>query len=117
MCVLSIKVPIQKKAGNLFNEPCRLLFLCFFMRKWLVSRVHIQEAKKILKNNFKCIYSIMKYFNRKIVNKCMSLHVCHWLPSKLELCHSFWNQETLYSGLWLLYCIHYSLTNITKMCF
>ena len=22
MCVLSIKVPIRKKAGNLFNEPC-----------------------------------------------------------------------------------------------
>ena len=23
MCVLSIKVPIRKKSGNLFNEPCR----------------------------------------------------------------------------------------------
>ena len=22
MCVLSINVPIQKKSGNLFNEPC-----------------------------------------------------------------------------------------------
>ena len=22
MCVLSIKVPIQKKSGNLFNDPC-----------------------------------------------------------------------------------------------
>ena len=24
MCVLSIKVPIRKKTGNLFNDPCRL---------------------------------------------------------------------------------------------
>ena len=22
MCVLSIKVPIRKKAGNIFNDPC-----------------------------------------------------------------------------------------------
>ena len=22
MCVLSIKVPIRKKSGNLFNDPC-----------------------------------------------------------------------------------------------
>ena len=47
MCVPSIKVPIRKKSGNIFNEPCRLLFLCFLMRKQLVSRVHAQEAKKI----------------------------------------------------------------------
>ena len=26
MCVLSIKVPIQKKSGNLFNNPCSLKF-------------------------------------------------------------------------------------------
>ena len=25
MCVLSIKVPIRKKSGNLFNEPCILI--------------------------------------------------------------------------------------------
>ena len=73
MCVLSIKVTIRKKSGNVFNEPCRLLFLCFLMRKRLVSRVDTQEAKNILKNTFKCIYNIMKYFNRKIVNKCLSL--------------------------------------------
>ena len=24
MCVLSIKVPIRKKSGNLFNDPCIL---------------------------------------------------------------------------------------------
>ena len=71
MCVLSIKVPIRTKSGNLFNEPCRLLFLCFLIRKLLVSRAHTQEAKKIFKNTFKCIYS-MKYFNRKIVNKYLS---------------------------------------------
>ena len=46
MCVQSIKVPTRKKSGNLFNEPCRLVFLCFLMRKRLVSRVLTLEAKK-----------------------------------------------------------------------
>ena len=45
MCVLSIKVPIRKKSGNFFNDPCRLLFLCFLIRR-LILRVHTQEAKK-----------------------------------------------------------------------
>ena len=27
MCVLSVKVPIRKKSGNLFNEPC--LYIIF----------------------------------------------------------------------------------------
>ena len=30
MCVLSIKVPIQKKLGNLFNDPCMCLCVSFF---------------------------------------------------------------------------------------
>ena len=76
MCVLSIKVPLGKKSGNLFNEPCRLLFLCFLMRKWVcIESTHTKSKKehKIKKNTFKCIYSIMKYFNQKVVNKCLSL--------------------------------------------
>ena len=28
MCVLSIKVPIRKKAGNLFNDPCVCVCVC-----------------------------------------------------------------------------------------
>ena len=27
MCVLSIKVPIRKKSGNLFNEPCVYIYI------------------------------------------------------------------------------------------
>ena len=27
MCVLSIKVPIRKKSGNLFNDPCIFIIL------------------------------------------------------------------------------------------
>ena len=27
MCVLSIKVPIRKKSGNLFNDPCMCLYI------------------------------------------------------------------------------------------
>ena len=30
MCVLSIKVPIRKKSGNLFNDPCIFNFLKTF---------------------------------------------------------------------------------------
>ena len=31
MCVLSIKVPIQKKSGNLFNDPCIYICLCIYV--------------------------------------------------------------------------------------
>ena len=40
MCVLSIKVPIRKKSGNLFNDPriCVCLsvyvYMCVFMREY-----------------------------------------------------------------------------------
>ena len=27
MCVLSIKVPIRKKSGNLFNDPCTYIYI------------------------------------------------------------------------------------------
>ena len=30
MCVLSIKVPIRKKSGNLFNDPCKLKIFTHF---------------------------------------------------------------------------------------
>ena len=33
MCVLSIKVPIQKKSGNLFNDPC-ILYIYDFGFVW-----------------------------------------------------------------------------------
>ena len=31
MCVLSIKVPIRKKSGNLFNDPHTYLSFCFLL--------------------------------------------------------------------------------------
>ena len=43
MCVLSIKVPIRKKSGNLFNEP-RILF---FFLPFLISSQLQQINKKI----------------------------------------------------------------------
>ena len=46
MCTINKSAHMKKKSGNLFNEPCRLVFLCFLMRKRLVSRVLTQEAKK-----------------------------------------------------------------------
>ena len=42
MCVLSIKVLIQKKSGNLFNDPC--MYLCVFVFKWLILKnLHIKS--------------------------------------------------------------------------
>ena len=33
MCVLSIKVPIRKKSGNLFNEPCIYIYIYIYIWK------------------------------------------------------------------------------------
>ena len=47
MCVLSIKVPIRKKSGNLSNDPC----ICIYIYLWACTR-------NILGNMFKIIYNI-----------------------------------------------------------
>ena len=31
MCVLSIKVPIRKKSGNLFNDPCIYIYIYIYI--------------------------------------------------------------------------------------
>ena len=31
MCVLSIKVPIRKKSGNLFNDPCMYIYIYIYI--------------------------------------------------------------------------------------
>ena len=51
MCVLSIKVPIQKKSGNLFNDPRICLCLCIYMS---YSHIHIHNTNisgNIFNNN------------------------------------------------------------------
>ena len=62
MCVLSIKVPIRKKSGNLFNNPriyiyiYRIGFVVFFLKKYIYiyiyiyiyyQYVNIQRIKKV----------------------------------------------------------------------
>ena len=42
MCVLSIKVPIRKKCGNLFNDPCKLYF-----KQFSLASVHSLIVKNI----------------------------------------------------------------------
>ena len=37
MCVLSIKVPIRKKSGNLFNDP--RLYICVYV--YIYIRIYI----------------------------------------------------------------------------
>ena len=36
MCVLSIKVPIRKKSGNLFNDPCIII-----MNKYILDFIYL----------------------------------------------------------------------------
>ena len=36
MCVLSIKVPIQKKSGNLFNDPCICVCVSMCVNDYLI---------------------------------------------------------------------------------
>ena len=43
MCVLSIKVPIRKKSGNLFNDPCMYIYMYIYIYICTVSwgcRIH-----------------------------------------------------------------------------
>ena len=41
MCVLSIKVPIRKKSGNLFNDPRNNLFVFRFQIFLFLSRFYV----------------------------------------------------------------------------
>ena len=43
MCVLSIKVAIRKKSGNLFNEPCIFIYICVCvcMCSWVIHYIYI----------------------------------------------------------------------------
>ena len=43
ICVLSIKVPIRKKSGNSFNEPC--IYISPF---WLKTRTQSDKLKKLV---------------------------------------------------------------------
>ena len=55
MCVLSIKVPIQKKSGNLFNDPHMFFYQTFCVPcdfLWSASQHLFNKNKNIeLKNN------------------------------------------------------------------
>ena len=42
MCVLSIKVPIQKKSGNLFNDP-RIYFLKIILKNDIAEKRAVSE--------------------------------------------------------------------------
>ena len=71
MCVLSIKVPIRNKSGNLFNDP-RIYALSLILRniysivnyiiyiyiEWERGREREREREKIV---YKCVY----YYNKK----------------------------------------------------
>ena len=50
MCLLSIKVTIQKKSGNLFNDPCILNLVWFGLVLWHIYYCKLLNAKSFLLN-------------------------------------------------------------------
>ena len=55
MCVLSIKVPIQKKSGNLFNDPCT--YISYVICKYSFDNIFLHT------NNFKYCYVTLTILN------------------------------------------------------
>ena len=49
MCVLSIKVPIRKKSGNLFNDPCMIgITVSFMSHNIFKSQAKLNTAIKLM---------------------------------------------------------------------
>ena len=53
MCVLSIKVPIRKKSGNLFNDPGIYIYIYIYIGfdyfpRLLLPKFHVLKRKVII---------------------------------------------------------------------
>ena len=54
MCVLSIKVPIRKKSGNLFNDPCVCVCVCVYIYIYIyiyIYKVFAKESYWLIREN------------------------------------------------------------------
>ena len=49
MCVLSIKVPIRKKSGNLFNDPRIYIYIYIYTHKHTSICIYIHGQKLLEK--------------------------------------------------------------------
>ena len=65
MCVLSIKVPVRKKPGNLFNDPC----ICFSIKPFVFH-----------------VSSFGQHHNTKVDNKIINHHGT-WITYKRQFCY------------------------------
>ena len=75
MCVLSIKVPIWKKSGNLFNDP----------RICLSQSVHIYQSISVCL--YLCIYlSILSVSVYSYLSIYLSMSVSVWLYLSISVC-------------------------------
>ena len=48
MCVISIKVPIRKKSGNLFNDPGMFVYLYCCMNRYGMIQMNIHMDTYLL---------------------------------------------------------------------
>ena len=64
MCVLSIKVPIRKKSGKLFNDPC--IYIYIYIKKWINGALNCETYSSL---------EGVSYYHR-IVTAKMCLNLC-----------------------------------------
>ena len=74
MCVLSIKVPIRKKSGNLFNDPriCRCFFF-FFVVCTCLHNINLENVCSAELNSNRIIECIYPTLSRSETCESMSL--------------------------------------------
>ena len=80
MCVLSIKVPIRKKSGNLFNDPRIFLHIYIYMCTYLNTHVYIwiiwyRYTYILYIYKCACMYTCMCVCVCVCVCECVCVHV------------------------------------------
>ena len=50
MCILSIKVPIRKMSGNLFNDPRIYIYIYIYIYIGSISRIHSENLRMLHMN-------------------------------------------------------------------
>ena len=83
MCVLSIKVPIRKKSGNLFNDPRTMSAGIRIRRLYSLKRDKTLLTKWWLRYNIKLNLLVRLLFWRSV--KCRVLFLCHYSQDHANL--------------------------------
>ena len=74
MCVLSIKVPIRKKSGNLFNDPRGYIYSFFYGALRYLTGEKSAEFRSQLDN--KCCLCFDAFFNKSKTTKIFPSQFC-----------------------------------------